>query len=283
MAIKYLTTREEFILFTDTVVEQYRQIIEPYLLNQSSVRGYCRCCTKLVNFKVSKASDKWTNLLEGMQCDCGLNGRMRLILAVLDELQTLYNFKTSVVFEKLTPLYPHLLKKLPHIVGTEYLKESFAPGEIVTINNQMIRHENLMQLSFKNSSIDIIMHFDVIEHVPDMRVAFREIFRCLAPGGVMFFTCPFYHNLEKNIIRAKISDGKLVHLLEPIFHGNPLSKSGSLVFQHPTWEMVNIMEDVGFKDIKLPFYYAPFEGIVSNACPYKDGHMWPAGMIALKI
>lgn len=277
MMIRWLNSRNEFNLFTEGVVEQYRQLIEPFLLKESKVKGYCRFCDSLRDFKVSPnvAEGEWVNLLEGMECVCGLNGRMRLILAVLDELLTFHVFKESIVLERLTPLYAHLSKRMPQIVGTEFLGESYLPGEMINTNNGMIRNESLMQLSFANSSIDLIMHFDVIEHVPDMTLAFQEVFRCLKPGGVMFFTCPFYHNLEKNIIRASIVDGELVHHLEPSFHGNPISGDGSLVFQHPSWEIIDMMEAIGFKNIKLPLAYLPLEGIVSNSCPYEDGHMWP--------
>lgn len=81
------------------------------------------------------------------------------------------------------------------------------------------------------------MHFDVLEHVPDMDQALRECWRILRPGGWMLFSCPFYEELESTIVRARLVDGALEHVLEPCYHGNPVDGGGALVFSQPGWDL----------------------------------------------
>ena len=81
-----------------------------------------------------------------------------------------------------------------------------------------------MKLSFDSCSLDLIMHFDVLEPVPGWRMTLDKCYRVLRKEGKNFFTCPFYHNLETNLIRARVrEDGSIGNLLTPVFHGNPVS------------------------------------------------------------
>ncbi|MEO5999932.1 MAG: hypothetical protein ABIN89_24050 [Chitinophagaceae bacterium] len=59
--------------------------------------------------------------------------------------------------------------------------------------------------------------------------AFSEIARVLKPGGAHIFTTPWYPLIEKSVQRAKMEDNKLIHLEEPVYHGNPIAADGSLV------------------------------------------------------
>lgn len=91
------------------------------------------------------------------------------------------------------------------------------------------RNENLESLSFNDSSFDIIITQDVFEHIADPIRAFQEIERVLKPGGSHVFTIPWYPD-KKTRKRATIKEGNITHLAIPEFHGNPVDRSGSLVF-----------------------------------------------------
>jgi len=94
---------------------------------------------------------------------------------------------------------------------------------------QGCRCENLEKMTFDDASFDLLVTQDVFEHIMDPHAAFSEIARVLKPGGAHVFTMPWYGKQEKSKRRAKLEDGKIVHLTEPVYHGNPIDASGSLV------------------------------------------------------
>jgi SAM-dependent methyltransferase len=49
---------------------------------------------------------------------------------------------------------------------------------------------DMQQMSFADSSIDIIIHSDTLEHIPDSKAALMECRRVLKPGGHLFYTVP---------------------------------------------------------------------------------------------
>ena len=49
---------------------------------------------------------------------------------------------------------------------------------------------DMQEMSFADSSIDVILHSDTLEHVPDSKAALKESLRVLKPGGHLFYTVP---------------------------------------------------------------------------------------------
>ena len=49
---------------------------------------------------------------------------------------------------------------------------------------------DMQKMSFPDSSIDVIIHSDTLEHVPDSKRALKECQRVLKPGGHLFYTVP---------------------------------------------------------------------------------------------
>lgn len=268
-----------------SLLRPYADLVEPWLLSQESVAGWCRACARPCRFRVSpgQSAETWRSLLEGVVCDCGLNGRMRLILAAIDVFVRGEAVRDALVLERLTPLFPHLAARIPNLTGSEYF--DFAePGDVVDASASVrVRNESMMALSFPEASLDLVMHFDVLKHVPDWRTGLRECARVLRDGGQLLFTCPFFYTLDRNIVRAEWKDGAIHHILPPGYHGNPVSPEGrSLVFVHPTWEVFDEMAALGFEDVRLAVHYDVGEGIVSNSCPYPDGHVWPTVFLATR-
>ena len=54
------------------------------------------------------------------------------------------------------------------------------------------------------------------------------------------------------------------------------------MFTHPSWEIEEILREIGFKTVLFPIMYSVANGIVSNGCPFEDGHMWPMAIMAKK-
>jgi SAM-dependent methyltransferase len=91
------------------------------------------------------------------------------------------------------------------------------------------RSEDLSDLTFSDASLDLFITQDVFEHVIDPASAFKEICRVLKPGGAHVFTVPWYPQLKENRVRARVENGRIIHVEEPIYHRNPISSQGSLV------------------------------------------------------
>jgi SAM-dependent methyltransferase len=89
------------------------------------------------------------------------------------------------------------------------------------------RCEDITKLTFNDSSIDILISSDVLEHVSDIQSAILETKRVLRAGGFHLFTVP---PKSKTVQRAKVIEDKIVHILEPEYHLDPLDQSGILVY-----------------------------------------------------
>jgi SAM-dependent methyltransferase len=67
-------------------------------------------------------------------------------------------------------------------------------------------------------------------HVFHPAKVFAEIARTLKPGGAHIFTVPIVNKHRPSSLRDRqASDDKIEHLEPPVYHGNPISDSGSLV------------------------------------------------------
>lgn len=251
--------------------------LEPKIIAQHGADGFCVGCGEhgwLTQPDTSPGD--WANLREGLLCRCGLNSRMRQILLTLDALLAREGaLPQAVVFEQVTPLFPRLRERLPQVIGSEFLGPAHRSGDVIEAMGQRVRHESLLATSYASDSLDLVMHFDVLEHVPDPVAALAECHRILRPGGWLLFTCPFYEGLERTIVRARVVDGQLQHELAPCYHGNPVDGNGALVFTQPGWDLLEWITTAGFPPATLALCFDPAQGIVTNACPFADGHTWP--------
>lgn len=253
-----------------------------FLRERLEMTGYCPACSRPVDFHVSAdpVGGSWRNFFEGMVCPCGTNGRTRLITMAWRELRQRIQPVNSLIFERVTSIFERFAAEDPGLVGCEYLGPDKEPGQSYPYGSLSVLHEDMLNLSVEDASLDVIMHFDVLEHVPDHRRALRECFRALRPGGAMLFTLPFFHELEDHVVRARVKDGGIEHLLPPAFHGNPVG-DGALVFIHPGRELLADLSDVGFKTAVGLGHNLGF-GIISNGCPWPEGHTWPLVFLSKK-
>jgi len=112
------------------------------------------------------------------------------------------------------PLAAHLRKHARSVALSEYFAD-LPPGGI----RAGVRCEDVQQLSYTDSSFDLITHTEVLEHVPDDTRAFAELRRVLRPGGWMLFTVPMYGTTT--LERARVRGGAIEHLAPPVYHGDP--------------------------------------------------------------
>jgi len=255
------------LLFEDRTIRKHSGSQEEY-----DLEGWCEVCAapsafhvdKLWGGRVREGSFWEPNWRERCLCvRCHLNTRQRVIAArARDHVRSSTSQPIDVYLtEQVTPIFDWLTRSVAgaHWIGSEYLGPSVVGG---SVNEAGIRHEDVERLSFEDASFDLVVSNDVLEHVDDPDRALAEILRVLRPGGVLLLTVPFHTNLQENRRRAKITADGLVHHLPEVYHGNPVSADGSLVFVDFGWEFLDQMGRIGFTDVALHLYWAERKGYV---------------------
>jgi glycosyltransferase involved in cell wall biosynthesis len=158
------------------------------------VPGYCACCRTDVDFRVGfeyslRGSDgiRVPNWREHLTCPCGLNCRMRAAFHVMTTVLHVREDEAIYTMEQATPLFRWLAARYPGVVGSEYLGDRVGLGHFW----RGLRNEDATRLTFDDSTFDLILSFDVFEHMPDYPRAFEECWRCLRTGGRLLMTVPF--------------------------------------------------------------------------------------------
>jgi SAM-dependent methyltransferase len=187
-----------------------------------------------------------------------MNNRQRLIATLIKQELNANNSKNIYFMEQVTPIYSWVTSTFKNhlIVGSEYLGHEYDGGEIVN----GIRHEDVEMLSFPADSLDLIVSNDVFEHVPNPAKAFAECARALKNTGVMLASIPFHSGSDKSVVRAKIVNGQLENIMQPSYHGNPVSPEGSIVFTDFGWEVLSEMRNAGFSSVCVEVYASAENG-----------------------
>ncbi len=108
-----------------------------------------------------------------------------------------------------------------------------------------VSHEDLMHLSYADSSFDLVLTSETLEHVPDLDTALSEIRRILVPGGRHLFTVPIVPGVEKTYARMSLGpDGELIYHATPIRH--PGGDWGYPVFTEFGADLPEILDRAGF-------------------------------------
>jgi hypothetical protein len=244
-----------------------RELAQPFPSFTTS--GFCFVCQKRAQFlssweqAFSVGGHLEMNWREHMQCPrCRLNNRMRASIHLL--MKTIAPTTESRIYatEQSSPLFIYLRKCFPFLQGSEFMQDSALVSEN---SSKKLRHEDLTQLSFPTHSFDVILSFDVLEHIPDYRGAFAECARTLKPAGKMLFSVPFDANSVRNQIRARLrKDGTINYLLPPEYHDDPQNPGGCLCFQHFGWEMLEEMKQVGFSSVWALSHYSREYGYLGD-------------------
>jgi SAM-dependent methyltransferase len=128
-----------------------------------------------------------------------------------------------------------------------------------------MRCEDLEQQTFDDQSFDLVITQDVMEHVFHPDQAYREIWRTLKPGGLYLHTTPIYKDRVITERRASIGmDGKVVHLAEPEYHGNPVDPAGSLVTFHYGYDLADLIAEWTAFDVEIRRFHQRRSGIVAE-------------------
>ncbi|HEX4386685.1 MAG TPA: class I SAM-dependent methyltransferase, partial [Myxococcales bacterium] len=243
---------------TAAAVLRKRRAIE-HMLNSGqepfSLPGYNALIGQHVGFAVDYAYSsavegalRLPNWRERLACPVtGLINRLRGSLLAIDQLLGPRSIADVRIYatEQVTSLFQWLRAKNPGTVGSEFLGDTVALGA----ERDGLRNEDVTRLTFADGSFDLVITNDVLEHVPGYEKAYAELFRVLAPGGLLVFTVPFNLGAQEHLIRARInSKGELEHLLPPEYHGDPVVQNGGvLCYQIFGWKMMDELRAAGFE------------------------------------
>lgn len=187
--------------------------------------SYCITCeTEQSEFHIPEG---YWGLREKYYCtNCQSRPRERALTYVLEKLYP--NWKDLTIHES-SPVMRGASRKLK-LNCPNYSTSQFFPKEELGATINGIRNENLEKLTFEDESFDLFISLDVMEHVFNPDKSFPEIARILKPGGAHIFTVPLMNQHNPTEVAATIDDdGKVTHLLEAQYHGNPVDDEGSLV------------------------------------------------------
>ncbi len=221
-----------------------------------TVKGISYPAGQFVDFKVDYlfSNGKDINWRERLICpSTGLNNRLRASVHILDFELSPYPESKIYITEQVTPLFSFLNSRFRNLIGSEYLGNDLISGSI----KDGICHEDMTALSFEDDSIDHYLTFECFEHIPNYPKAISEAFRVLKPGGLFLGSFPFDRNIEKNLVRARLDrEGNIIHLMEPEYHGDPVSEKGILCFTVFGWEIMKQLREAGFEDAYALFIWS---------------------------
>jgi len=194
------------------------------------------------------------NWRENNECSCGFPTRIRGAMHALQTLIAPGPDATLYVTEEVTALYKWLRLRWPGTNGSEFFSPSHVPGRIY----DGIRHEDLCRLTFEAARFDVVLTFDVLEHVEDLGAALGECFRVLRPGGTLLFTAPtqYEHGRMVDLVHIR-EDGSYDYLREPEYHGNPVNaEQGSLTFRYFGFDVIDLLKAAGFETAEAVVYWS---------------------------
>jgi SAM-dependent methyltransferase len=226
-----------------------------------STPGRCFPCQKDVDFKTDFQYTSThvngqlvPNWRERVLCPCQLNNRTRASIQFLEEILGAHWRDSVYIAEQVTPLYKALKKRFPKLVGSEYLGDAVEFGKK---NKRGIRNESITKLTFDDNAFQFVLNFDVLEHIPNPEDGLKEIYRVLAEGGKLLMSVPFLPMQQDNVVRARLdSSGGVEHLLEPQYHGDPVSSASCLCFQDFGWDLFDNMRKIGFRNVDMLLYWS---------------------------
>jgi hypothetical protein len=268
---------------TAKTIDTFIQDIENRLAAVPSVQGYCDCCGMVKALLNTVDSVDWLDNRSQFRCEtCHLQARLRMFWKCAEEvIETTESYSKVLLLEAVTAFSHRFCEKYPFALVSEYV-EAIPSGSQQELSGVKFQCEDLLNLSFRDGTLDIILHQDVLEHVPDADQALKEIHRVLRVGGKTLFTAPFYHYCDQSLKRAIIVDGKINYLAQPVYHGNPLSPKGSLVFEMFGLDFFRRCVDTGFSKCQIGLDYDIGRGFLSNGNPYQVGKMLPVVFLLAK-
>ena len=223
----------------------------------------CCLCSKATVFTLAAGADPIAfDTREQILCtECRLSARVRAAFGLANRELRGRNGASAYLTEQASLAFSWAQRHLPaRVHGSEFESDAKArlrlSGYLRDIGGWGdIDFQDVTKLSHADAQFDVVISMDVLEHVRDYIKAIREFARVLKPGGALVATLPF-NDRPSTLIRARLSDGVIEHLMEPEFHGDPLG-AGILCWYHFGWDVLDVCRDAGFKDARMVMPWSP--------------------------
>ena len=250
----------------------------------NSLQAHCGLCAQTTQFNLL-SNPAAPDIREGLICNrCGCNSRIRAALGLmLDDLPSTVALPPNkrlpfwcrrlpsrgpevYMTEQVTPTFVWLQKNLKGVLhGSEFVPNSMRRA-LLTLRfvlmggRSSVKFQDITQLDFDNATLDAVVSFDVLEHVPDYVSAIREFARVLKPGGACIATFPF-NDQPGTVTRARhLQDGSIEHIETPEYHGDPISR-GILCYYHFGWDILEHFRTAGFTEASMVMPYSLEQGL----------------------
>ncbi|MFC6791472.1 class I SAM-dependent methyltransferase [Methylobacterium komagatae] len=192
------------------------------------IRGHCSICEKDTTFEMRRPS-AWRSLT----CmECASASRNRALWLAIS--RACPGWREKAVHEG-SPGYDIVSRRLAaeckNYTASQY-DTGRELGSIVTETRLPCGKYSVQDFekqTFDDEVFDLVVTQDVFEHIFNPASAIAEIARTLKPGGLTIMSVPVIRAFQPSRRRARITGGRVEHILEPIYHGNPVSGDGSLV------------------------------------------------------
>ena len=253
-------SKNEFDLFVSSNTELlearwlFGQRLDAAFSRGGKYHGYCQLCKCFTLFSYQTVNGL-PDLRESFSCEsCNLNARLRVVLGLLKRWLPASKNPSVYITEQTTDAYRWLHSNYANVYGSEYFDRATAQRlkDYLTVlvgKEERLNFQDITDLKLDSSSKDVVISCDVLEHVPDYRKALRQFARVLKPDGLLILTVPFMDSIETTIIRARIdTNGEIEHLMEPEYHGDPLSEQGILAYYNFAWDLLETVRESGFRE-----------------------------------
>lgn len=202
--------------------------------------GTCPICERATTFR---ADHTW--LRDALKCvNCGSIPRERALMHVIDML---YPHWRDLAIHESSPVFRGVSLKLRQQCRQYVFTQFNESMELGAIHSGMgYRNEDLENQTFESGIFDLVVTQDVFEHLFDPLRATTEIMRTLKPAGAHVFSVPIVRKNQPTRRRALRKKGQIAHVLEPEYHGNPVSDEGALVTVDWGYDILTTLSSTGF-------------------------------------
>jgi SAM-dependent methyltransferase len=136
---------------------------------------------------------------------CFSNGRARLLFEYIRREIGIYDLQSQIRVLHIAPEYGILCRLkaggMIDYVGADLFPDNYrGTAEIAACD--------ITAIDYGDESFDLIICSHVLEHIPDDRLAMRELFRVLKPGGRAILQVPISASLLQTIEDPNLADPK---------------------------------------------------------------------------